>query len=167
MLLLAYLLNVLERTMAEQCILCKPIRLFAGLGICDPGPDHSTVTLFKRRLYRESGTSDLEAVANGITRPALETGMRSWSTQIVDSLYKGANVSNRDGQVSAGEGAALGRPGCHRNEQGVVPASLPEAGPSVGVLRPSHGSLGCRRPKGASEAARPGGRRPVQTLNWP
>ena len=49
MLLLAYLLNVSERAIEEQCIWCIPVRLFVGLGIYDAVPDHSTLTLFKRR----------------------------------------------------------------------------------------------------------------------
>src|SRR4030042_1003612 len=61
MLLLAYLLNVSERSLEEQCRWYIPARLFVGLGIYDAVPDHATLTLFKQRLQRHGGTGGFTA----------------------------------------------------------------------------------------------------------
>ena len=99
MLLLANLLNVSERAIEEQCTWFIPVRLFVGLGIHDAVPDHSTLTLFKRRLRKHRGISDFKVVFDGIIdgviRQAFEKGVRSWSLQIVDSVQTGANVTTR------------------------------------------------------------------------
>jgi hypothetical protein len=51
-------------------------------------PEHSTLTLFKRRLQKHGGIFD------GVIRQALEKGARFMSIQIVDSVHTVANVNN-------------------------------------------------------------------------
>jgi IS5 family transposase len=94
MLLLAYLLNTSERAIEEQCHWLIPARLFIGLGIYDPVPDHSTLTLFKRRLQKHSGVDGFKAIFDGIIKQALNKGIRFGSVQIVDSVHTVANVNN-------------------------------------------------------------------------
>ena len=94
MLLLAYLLNVSERAIEEQCYWYIPVRLFVGLGVHDAVPDHSTLTLFKRRLQKHDGIGDFKVIFDGIIRQATERGVVFGSIQIVDSVHTVANVNN-------------------------------------------------------------------------
>jgi IS5 family transposase len=94
MLLLAYLLNTSERAIEEQCTWYIPVRLFVGLGVYDTVPDHSTLTLFKRRLQKHDGVGDFKAIFDGIIRQALAKGVKFGSIQIVDAVHTVANVNN-------------------------------------------------------------------------
>jgi IS5 family transposase len=94
MLLLAHLLDTSERAIEEQCHWFIPVRLFVGLGIYDLVPDHSTMTLFKRRLQKHNGIGDFEVIFDGIIRQAVEKGVKFGSIQTVDSVHTAANVNN-------------------------------------------------------------------------
>lgn len=122
-LLLAYLLNVPERASEEQCIWCIPVRLFVGPGIYDAVPDHSTVTLFKRRLQKHGGISDIKVVFDGVIRQTLEKGVRSGSIQIVDSVHTVANVNNDKDR----EQHELGKPSADPDATVVNKGSFKEA----------------------------------------
>jgi IS5 family transposase len=114
MLLLAHLLNTSERAIEEQCHWYIPVRLFVGLGIYDAVPDHSTLTLFKRRLQNHDGIGDFKAIFDGIIRQALAKGVKFGSIQIVDAVHTVANVNNgkdrerhEDGRPSADPDATV------------------------------------------------------------
>jgi len=114
MLLLVYLLNTSERAIEEQCHWFIPVRLFVGLGVYDSVPDHSTLTLFKRRLQKHDGIGDFKVIFDGIIRQALERGVKFGSIQVVDSVHTVANVNNdrererhEQGQPSADPDASL------------------------------------------------------------
>jgi len=91
---MAYILNGSERAIEEQCMSCISVRLFVGLGIYDAVPDHSTLTLLKRRLQKHGGISDFKVVFDGVSKQALAKGVRFGSIQIVDSVHTVANVNN-------------------------------------------------------------------------
>jgi IS5 family transposase len=94
MLLLVHLLDTSERAIEKQCTWYISVRLFVGLGVNDAVPDHSTLTLFKRRLQKHDGIGDFKVIFDGIIRPALEKGVKFGSIQIVDSVHTVANVNN-------------------------------------------------------------------------
>ena len=87
MLLLAHLLNTPERAVEEQCTWYIPVRLFVGLGVYDAVPDHSTLTLFKRRLQKHDGIGDFKVIFDGVIRQALAKGVKFGSIQIVDAVH--------------------------------------------------------------------------------
>ncbi len=68
--------------------------MFVGLGIYDAVPDHSTLTLFKRRLQKHDGIGDFKFIFDGIIRQALAKGVKFGSIQIVDAVHTVANVNN-------------------------------------------------------------------------
>jgi IS5 family transposase len=94
MLLLTYLLDTSERAIEEQCTWYIPVRLFVGLGVNDAVPDHSTLTLFKRRLQKHDGIGDFKVIFDGIIRQALAKGVKFGAIQIVDAVHTVANVNN-------------------------------------------------------------------------
>ncbi len=77
---------------------CIPVQLFVGLGFYDAVPDHSTLTLFKRRLQKHGGISDLKVVLDGVIDrsigQALAKHVRLGSTQVVHWAHKVAKANN-------------------------------------------------------------------------
>jgi IS5 family transposase len=94
MLLLAHLFKTSERAVEDLCTWYIPARLFIGLGAIDSVPDHSTLSVFKRRLKKHAGIADFEAIFDGIILQAVARGVQFGSIQIVDSVHTVANVNN-------------------------------------------------------------------------
>lgn len=95
MLLVCYMLNTSERAVEELCFWNVAVRLFVGLGTYDDVPDHSTLTLFKKRLQpavrgcgqKHNGIGHFEAIFDGIITQAMARGIKLGSVQIVDSVH--------------------------------------------------------------------------------
>jgi len=106
MLLLAHLFKTSERAVEDLCTWYIPARLFIGLGAIDSVPDHSTLSVFKRRLKKHAGIADFEAIFDGIILQAVARGVQFGSIQIVDSVHTVANVNNEKDRERHEQGKA-------------------------------------------------------------
>ncbi len=82
MLLLVHLLKISERAVEDLCTWFILARLFVGLGALDEVPDHSTLSVFKRRLKLHASITDFQEIFDGIIRQAIAQGVQFGSIQI-------------------------------------------------------------------------------------
>lgn len=68
-------------------------KYFVGLGVDQLPPDHSTLTVFKKRLTKLKGRSVWERLLNKVLKQADEKGIVFGSIQIIDSTHTSANVN--------------------------------------------------------------------------
>lgn len=88
MLFLAYLYNISERRIEEECNLNIAYKCFLGLEIDQKPPDHSTLSKFRDRI----GLEGFSAIFNRIVKLARQKGLISDKLRIVDSTHLQANV---------------------------------------------------------------------------
>ncbi len=94
MLVVAYLYNLSERQVEGTVNLNLAVKEFVGLAVDMAAPDHSTLTLFKRRL-REAGCWEaFEQINDEVLRQAAAAGICLGAIQLVDSVHTVANVDN-------------------------------------------------------------------------
>ena len=93
MLLLSYLYNISERQVEVLANDSLSVGYFLGLGADERAPDHSTLTLFKKRLLERGGRRAYEEIFDEIIRIAQEKGVRFGSLQIVDTVHVVADVN--------------------------------------------------------------------------
>jgi IS5 family transposase len=126
MLLLTYLLNISERNAEELATWFIPARLFVGLGAYDAVPDHSTLTVFKRRLQKHGGAEDLKDIFDDVLRQAVAKGVRLGSVQLVDSVHTTANVNNAKDRERRSQGQESADPDAtvvHKGKRQVTKAN--------------------------------------------
>lgn len=92
MLFLCYLYNVSERSMEEFADTNMLAKWFMGLAVDDPAPDHSTLTVFRRRLERERGENALQGLFDEVILAAKEAGVVFGELQVLDSVHTQADV---------------------------------------------------------------------------
>jgi transposase, IS5 family len=93
-LIVALLYGLSERQTEEVVNFHLAVKEFVGLAVDEAAPDHSTLTLFKRRL-REAGCWErFEAVNDEVLRQARAGGITLGSIQVVDSVHTVADVDN-------------------------------------------------------------------------
>jgi len=95
MLLLSYLYNLSERQTETYVNDSLSAKYFLGLAVDEVGPDHSTLTAFKRRIVERGDGDALAHLLEEIVRAAIERGIEFGSIQIVDSTHTGADVNVR------------------------------------------------------------------------
>ena len=88
MLLLAYLYNLSERRVEEDCTYNVLYKYFLDLEVDEKAPDHSTLSRFRDRL----GLQGFQAIFNHIVALARQQGVVSDRLRIVDSTHMLANV---------------------------------------------------------------------------
>lgn len=115
-LLIPYLFNISERE-AEQLVRVHLLaKYFVGLGVDQLPPDHSTLTVFKRRLGEIKGQSVWERLLNRVLKQASQKGIVFGSIQVIDSTHTTANVNReKDKQRTKG-----GKPPHDPNAKGGV-----------------------------------------------
>ena len=92
-LLIPYLFNISERE-AEDVVRHNLLaKYFVGLGVDQLPPDHSTLTIFKRRLGKIKGQSVWERLLDRVLKQAVQKGIVFGSIQIIDSTHTTANVN--------------------------------------------------------------------------
>jgi IS5 family transposase len=94
MLVMTYLYNLSERQTEEVVNFQLPVKEFVGLAVDERAPDHSTLTLFKRRLRAANAWEKLEAIADQVLRQAQAAGITLGRIQVVDSVHTVADVDN-------------------------------------------------------------------------
>lgn len=95
MLILSYLYNVSERQVTEFCRYNLAAKYFLGLAIDAPVPNHSTLTVFKKRILRNGKIQAYERLLRNIIADAQEAGIVFGPLQIVDSTHTVADVDPR------------------------------------------------------------------------
>ncbi len=88
MLLLAFLFDISERRIEDECNYNMLYKYFLGLEADERAPDHSTLSRFRDRL----GLEGFQAIFNRIVALARRQGVVSDRLRIVDSTHTLANV---------------------------------------------------------------------------
>ena len=91
--LIAYLYNLTERQVEVYVNENLPAKYFVGLAVDQKAPDHSTLTVFRKRLLQRGGLKVFEEMLAEIVQIALQSGIQFGSIQIVDSVHSIANVN--------------------------------------------------------------------------
>jgi transposase, IS5 family len=105
MLVLSYLYNLSERQTEVYVNDSLSAKCFLGLAVDESGPDHSTLTAFKRRIIEGGGERELQGLLEEVVQQALGNGVAFGSIQIVDSTHSAANVNvNKDERRQKKEG---------------------------------------------------------------
>lgn len=94
MLFLSYLYNVSERAIEQMADLNLLMKWFLGLAVHEAPPDHSTLTVFKKRFLKGSNWKVLQAIFDDIIREARAQGLRFGPLQVLDSVHTQADVNN-------------------------------------------------------------------------
>lgn len=93
MLLLSYLYNLSERQTEEYCNYNLAAKCFLGLAVDEPVPDHSTLSVFKKRILDNGRTEAFERLLGFIVKDALDAGIAFGTLQLIDSTHTVANVN--------------------------------------------------------------------------
>ena len=91
--LIAYLYNLSERQVEVYINENLPAKFFVGLAVDQKAPDHSTLTVFRERLFERGKLKIFEEMLAEIVQMALKGGIQFGSIQIVDSVHSVANVN--------------------------------------------------------------------------
>lgn len=94
MLIIAYLYNLSERQAEEVVNFQLPVKEFVGLAVDEAAPDHSTLSLFKRRLCEAGRWKYFQVVCDAVVRHAMQSGVTLGQIQVVDSVHTVAAVDN-------------------------------------------------------------------------
>lgn len=92
LLFLAYLYDTSERAIVEQADLNLLLKWFLGLAVDAAPPDHSSLTVFKKRLQEGSGWATLQGIFADLIRQARTQGLEMGTIQVLDSVHTCANV---------------------------------------------------------------------------
>jgi IS5 family transposase len=95
MLVITYLYSLSERQTEEVVNFNLPVKEFVGLAVDEAAPDHSTLTLFKRRLREAGCWAKFEAVNEAVLSQAQAAGIVLGPIQVVDSVHTVAHVDNQ------------------------------------------------------------------------
>jgi IS5 family transposase len=95
MLLVSYLYGLSERQTEEVANDSLSVKCFLGLGVDEPAPDHSTLTVFKERLLEGGGEEAYEELFREVLGVAREKGIEFGKVQVVDSTHTVADVNVR------------------------------------------------------------------------
>jgi IS5 family transposase len=106
MLMITYLYGLSERQTEEVVNFNLPVKEFVGLAVDEPAPDHSTLTLFKRRLRAASCWTKFEAVNEAVLTQAQAAGVELGPIQVVDSVHTVAHVDNHADRLRQETGQA-------------------------------------------------------------
>ena len=93
MLLLSFLYDLSERQTEVYVNDSLSAKCFLGLAVDEAGPDHSTLTTFKRRIIERGGEACLQELLMEIVRQAHEEGVEFGALQLVDSTHTVADVN--------------------------------------------------------------------------
>lgn len=93
MCLLAHFYNLSDRQIEVYVNENIPAKNFVGLGLDQKAPDHSTVSVFKKRLTDLKNMEVFEELLAEIIQIAKESGIQFGSIQIIDSVHSEADVN--------------------------------------------------------------------------
>jgi len=91
-LFLSYLYDTSERAIVEMADLNLLLKWFLGLAVDEEPPDHSSLTVFKRRLQEGQGWATLQAIFADLIQQARAQGLKMGCIQVLDSVHTCADV---------------------------------------------------------------------------
>ena len=94
-LVLSYLYDLSERQTEAFVNDSLSAKCFLGLAVDERGPDHSTLTAFKRRIEERGGEAELERLLTEVVRQARERGVEFGAIQVIDSTHSVADVNTK------------------------------------------------------------------------
>lgn len=93
-LIVSYLLGLSERQTEEVVNYHLAVKEFVGLAVDEAAPDHSTLSLFKRRMVEGGCWERFEAINDLVLQQACAAGIKLGSIQVVDSVHTVADVDH-------------------------------------------------------------------------
>jgi transposase, IS5 family len=93
MCLLAYFYDLSDRQVEVYVNENLPAKYFVGLGLDQTAPDHSTLTVFRKRLIKQGDLGVFEDLLAEIVQMALTSGIQFGTFQVVDGVHSAANVN--------------------------------------------------------------------------
>jgi len=91
--LIAYLYNLSERRGEVHNNENLPAKFFVGMAADQKAPDHSTLTVFRKRLIKRGKLKVFEEMLEEIVQIARQSGVQFGSIQIIDPVHSVANVN--------------------------------------------------------------------------
>lgn len=91
MCLLAYYYGLSDRQVEVYANENLPAKYFVGLGLDQTAPDHSTLTVFRKRLLHQGDLGVFEDLLAEIIKMALTSGIRFGSLQVIDRVHSAPN----------------------------------------------------------------------------
>ncbi|MEA3325999.1 MAG: transposase [Chloroflexota bacterium] len=104
MCLLANFYNLSNRQVEVHVNENLPAKYFVGLGLDQKAPDHSTLTVFRKRLTKQGNLEVFEGLLAELVQAALAAGVRFGSLQVIDSVHSIANVNTAKDERRKHEG---------------------------------------------------------------
>ena len=126
MLVITYLYSLSERQTEEVVNFQLPVKEFVGLAVDEHAPDHSTLTLFKRRLREANAWEKLTAIGDEVLRQAQAAGITLGKIQVVDSVHTVANVDNDADRERQAKGQPPRDPQAQLVQKGQHPVTQPD-----------------------------------------
>ena len=93
--LIAYLYNLSEREVEVFVNENLPAKYFVGLGVDQRCADHSTLSVFKKRLLKRGKLQIFEEMLSEIIQMATRQGVHFGTVQVIDSVHTTANVNTQ------------------------------------------------------------------------
>ena len=93
MLLLSYLYDLSERDVEEYCNLNLAAKYFLGVSVDAKVPDHSTLSVFKKRILDNGKVAAYQRLLEHIIADAREAGITFGTLQVIDSTHSIADVN--------------------------------------------------------------------------
>lgn len=127
MLVLSRLYNLSERQTEETVNFNMAAKFFVGLEVDQAAPDHSTLSVFKRRLSENWRTAEaFEELFKQVVRLARAKGIRFGQLQVVDSTHSVANVDVSEDDRRRKEGKGPRDPDARWGAKGKVQVRRPD-----------------------------------------
>jgi IS5 family transposase len=93
--LIAYLYNLSEREVEVFVNENLPAKYFVGLGVDQRCADHSTLSVFKKRLLKRGKLQIFEEMLSEIIQMATRQGVHFGTVQVIDSVHTTANMNTQ------------------------------------------------------------------------
>jgi len=92
MLFLAYLYNVSCREIQRLANDSIAIKNFLGLALNDAAPNHTSLSVFRKRIIKNGGIDLLNKIFEDVINTAIERGVKFGKIQVIDSTHTNADV---------------------------------------------------------------------------
>ena len=123
MLVLSYLYKLSERQTEEYVNDSLAAKYFLGLAVNERAMDHSSLTVFKRRILKKKGQQGFQELFQLVVRLAREKGIKFGHIQVVDATHSLADVDvkkddkrQEEGEKARDQDAAWGSKGRKRTK---------------------------------------------------
>ncbi len=101
MLFISDLFDLSERQTEEFVNYHLPAKFFVGLCVDDSAPDHSTLSVFRKRMIEKDKEKAFRVLFEQVVKLAQRKGVKFGKVQVVDSVGRFFLMFARDGHVVA------------------------------------------------------------------